>query len=112
MQDPWYICDVRKRDNGGVIGIPLRLVEFGMVFFLLVSYAKIIVMFSLQYIHTCIYLFHNTHTHTHTPFTLCYTTGKSLPIDKPRQQRAGLSGEVIKIYKYKCNLSPQTISER
>jgi len=36
MQDPWYICDVRQRDNGGVIGIPPRLVEFGMVFFLLV----------------------------------------------------------------------------
>lgn len=110
MQDPRYICDVRKRDNGGVIGIPPRLVEFRMVLFLLVSYAKIIVMFSLQYIHICIYLFHNTHTHT--PFTLCYTIGKSLSIDKPRQQRAGLSGDVIKIYKYKCNLSPQTISEQ
>jgi hypothetical protein len=71
MQDPWYICYVRQTDFGGVRGILPRLVDFGMVFFLLVSYAKIIVIFSLQYIHTCIYLFHNTHT----SFTLCYTTG-------------------------------------
>jgi len=40
MQDPSYICYVRQRDNGGVIGIPPRLVDFDMVFFLLVSHAK------------------------------------------------------------------------
>jgi hypothetical protein len=111
MQDPWYICHIRQRDNGKVRGILPRLVDFGIVFFLLVSYAKIFVMFPLQYIHTRIYLFHKTHTHTH-PSLFVIPQANYSQIDKPTQHKAGLSGDVIKIHKYNCNVSHQTISER